>query len=548
VTVKPFAKAEFTFQLAKACAPFAIDAFNVKAIPYTDRNGTYTWYVQSGNDAEILLGTGINFPGYIISNDNTSIRIRLVVTSSLGCTQDETVHTFSTSSNVRAAFTQDKTTGCGPLAVSFKNTSNLSDGVTFKWNFGNGQTSDAAEPGVVNFLQDPRGGEKIYNVTLDAKNECGESVTYKSIVTVRTTPVSIFSPGSTLGCSPLPVTFVNTSPTSSTNTYTYDFGDGSAPQTFGDKQDVIHTYSAGSVTKFFTVKMTAKNECGESTSQHTISIAPNDLFAELVVDAKYKQGCAPLVVPFANNSSEAISYVYDWGDGSTQTTATAPEKLTHAFTQPGTYVVRLTAINHCTSVTTTETIVVYEQPFAKFTVNKTQAYPGLKLNFKNATVGAIRYLWEFADGTTSTETDPVHAFNALGNFRVKLTAFNESGCSTSFMVDILVDGEPGSVFVPNAFIPGSDNLDLREFKAKGTGILNWRMSIFDKWGAVLWETTKLDDGKPVEGWDGTYRGKGMPQGVYFWKIDLQLKNGTDWKGTSLNSGTTKRTGIINLIR
>jgi PKD repeat protein len=548
ITVKPFAKAEYVFQLAEACAPFAIDAFNVKAVPYPDRNGTYTWYVQSGDDAEVLLGTGINFPGYIIEKDNTSIRIRLVVTSSLGCTMDETVHTFSTAANVRAAFTQDKTLSCGPVAVSFKNTSNISEGVTFKWDFGNGQTSDAADPGVINFLQDPRGGEKIYNITLNAKNGCGESVTYRSTVTVRTTPVSIFSPGSTLGCSPLPVTFANTSPASATNTYTYDFGDGSAPQTFNDKQDVVHEYQAVGVTKFFTVRMTVKNECGSHTSEHTISIAPNNIFAELVVDAKNKQGCAPLVVPFANNSAEAVSYVYDWGDGTTQTTSTAPEKVSHTFTQPGTYVVRLTAINNCASATTTETITVLDQPSTKFTVDRPLAFPGLPLKFTNATLGAIRYLWDFADGTTSTEEHPIHAFSGLGTYKVKLTAFNVGGCSTTYVIDILIEGEPGSVFVPNSFIPGSDNLEFREFKAKGTGIQSWRMSVFDKWGAVLWETTLLDNGKPVEGWDGTFRGQQMPQGVYFWKIDLQLRNGTDWKGISLKSGTPKRTGIINLIR
>jgi PKD repeat protein len=549
ITVKPLAKAEYVFQSAEACAPFAIDAFNIKAIPYNDRNDTYTWYVQSGTDAEVLLGKGINFPGYIINTDNTSVRIRLVVTSSLGCSMDETVHTFSTPTNIRATFTQNKTEGCGPLQVTFANTSNIKDGVTFRWNFGNGQVSDAAEPGVVNFLQDPRGGEKIYNVTLDAKNACGESVTYRSTVTVRTTPVSIFSPGSTLGCSPLPVTFTNTSPAGSTTTYTYDFGDGSAPQTFNDKQDVVHTYTAVGVTKFFTIKMTAKNECGEHTSQHIISIAPNNVTAELVVDPKDMQGCAPLIVPFSNNSSEAVSYVYDWGDGTPNlVSTTSPEKVTHTFTEPGTYIVKLTAISNCTSTTTTETITVFEQPSTRFIVDQTRAFPGLNINFTNTTVGAIRYLWDFADGTTSTDKDPTHAFSSLGTFKVKLTSFNVGGCSTTYTLDILVDGEPGSLFVPNSFIPGSDNLEFREFKAKGTGILSWKMSIFDKWGATLWETTKLDDGKPVEGWDGNFRGQRMPQGVYYWKIDLQLKNGTEWKGVTLKSGSPRRTGTINLIR
>jgi PKD repeat protein len=549
ITIKPLAKAEYTFQMADACAPFAIDAFNIKAVPYADRNDTFTWYVQSGNDAEVLLGTGINFPGYIISTDNTSVKIRLVVTSSLGCSASETVHTFSTFSNVRAAFSQNKVLGCGPLQVTFKNTSNILTGAKFKWDFGNGQTSELADPGTINFLQDPRGGEKIYNITLDATTACGASVTYRSTVTVRTTPVSIFSPRNTVGCSPIPVTFVNTSPASATNTYTYDFGDGTAPQTFSDKQDVVHTYTAVGVTKQFTVKMTVRNECGENTSQHTISIAPNNIFAELVVAPKDMQGCAPLVVPFTNNSGEATSYVYDWGDGTPSLTTTdAPAMVTHTFTQPGTYVVKLTAINNCTSATTTETITVFEQPSTRFTVDRPLAYPGLKLQFRNSTIGAIRYEWDFGDGTASTDKDPDHAFIALGTFKVKLTGYNVAGCSTTYTIDVVVDGQPGSLVVPNAFIPGGADLNFREFKAKGTGIASWRMSVFDKWGAVLWETTKLEDGIPVEGWDGSYRGQPMPQGVYYWKIDLQLRNGTEWKGVTLKSGVPKRTGTINLIR
>lgn len=548
VTVKPNAKAEYLFQLTEACAPFAVDAFNIKAVPYSDRNAIYTWYVQSGTAPEVLLGTGINFPGYIISTDKTIVKVRLVVTSSLNCSIDETIHTFQTFENVKAVFTQNKTAGCGPLLVTFSNTSNIKNGVTFKWDFGNGQTSDDAEPGSITFLQDPTGKDKVYNVTLNARTACGTSEVYRSTVTVRTAPTSVFSPGSTLGCSPLPVTFVNTSPQNSGTTFTYDFGDGTAPQTFADKQDVVHEFSAVGTTKFYTVKMTARNECGEHTSQHTISIAPNNIFAELVVNAAQKQGCAPLAVEFANNSGDATSYVYDWGDGTSQTSNTAPEKIMHTFTRPGTYTVTLRAINSCTAASTTETITVFEQPVTRFTVDQTQGYPGLKFKFKDGSTGAIKYKWDFGDGTSSTEKDPVHAFDALRTFKVQLTSYNVANCSETYSIEVFVTGEPGSLFLPNSFIPGSPQLEFREFKAKGTGIANWRMSIFDKWGAKLWETTKLDDGKPVEGWDGTYRGQTMPQGVYYWKIDLQLRNGSEWKGVTLNSSAPKRTGTINLIR
>ncbi|RYD96115.1 MAG: PKD domain-containing protein, partial [Sphingobacteriales bacterium] len=501
ITIKPHARAELIYQLREACAPFAIDAINLKAVPYSDRNDDYTWYVN-----DVLLGRGINFPGYIINTDRTTVTIKLVVTSRLGCTQAETTQTFNTFENVRTSFTADRPSGCGPRLVNFRNTSNITQGVSFRWDFGNGVTSEEANPGAISFLQDPTGRDREYTVTLNASNACGNSMVFTEKIIVRTQPVSIFSPGSTLGCSPVAVSFVNTSPESTGTSYTYDFGDGSAPQTFNNKSTVTHSFSALGTTKFYTVKMTAKNECGEHTSQHTISIAPNNIFAELVVDAGKQQGCAPLSVEFANNSGEATSYSYDFGDGTPPFISnTAPEKIKHTFTTAGVYIVTLTAVNNCVSATTTETITVFAQPTAGFTVDKLEGYPGLKFNFTNTSLNGVNYLWDFGDGTTSTEKDAVHSFVDLGTYAITLRASNVQNCPAVFSTNIAITGEPGALVLANAFIPGSDNLEFREFKAKGTGILSWKMSVFDKWGTVVWETTKLNDGKPVDGWDGTFK-------------------------------------------
>jgi hypothetical protein len=65
---------------------------------------------------------------------------------------------------------------------------------------------------------------------------------------------------------------------------------------------------------------------------------------------------------------------------------------------------------------------------------------------------------------------------------------------------------------------------------------------------LLWQTNKLEDGRPVEAWDGMYKSSLLQQGVYFWKIEVQMINGIPWKGMSYNGSTPKRTGIINLIR
>lgn len=544
LTIKVHAKAEFNAQNREGCAPFVLDAFKVKATHYADRNAIYTWYANGQK-----IGEGLNFPGYIITSDKTAVEIKLQVSSAQGCDPDESIMTFKTYENVRASFSQSQSSGCGPILVTFTNTSNITNGVNFVWDFGNGHTSTAVNPDPVNFLQDPTGKDKVYQVTLRASNACGSSVVYQSTVTTMSTPVSIFSPGSTLGCAPVNVAFTNTSPEASTTTYTYDFGDGKAPEVYTDRRTVTHEFDAQGTKKSYTIRMTAKNECGEHTSSHTISILPNLLRAELVVDAQNKQGCAPHTVQFSNNSSEATSYTYDFGDGSApQLSNTAPEKITHTFRQPGIYTVKLTASNDCGSLSTTEVITVIAQPATLFSVDRPIAYPGLKLKFSNNTTGAIRYRWDFGDGSSSTEKDPEHAFEELGNYQVKLTATNVENCPSTYQMNVFVDGEPGSLFVPNAFMPGSENTEFRLFKAKGTGIQSWTMMVFDKWGTLLWQSNKLEDGKPYEGWDGTHNGQKMPEGVYFWKIDLKLRNGSEWKGVSLNSGSPKRTGTINLIR
>ncbi|MGN7987215.1 PKD domain-containing protein [Pedobacter sp. 22226] len=626
ITVNPPAKAELVFNTDKGCPPFVLTAANISATPYTDRNNTYTWFANG-----VQIGTGITFPGYTIANDNENVVIKLVVTSSLGCNSDETSHTFSTLQNVTAAYTQSATSGCGPLNVVFTNTSNSLTAATFYWDFGNGTNSNLAQPPAVTYQADPTGKDLTYTVTLKATTACGIT-TQTSTVLVKAKPVAVFSPDKTTGCSPLAVTFSNTSPGNYTS-YTYDFGDGSAPLTVTDKNSVSHTYTTLAV-RDYVVKMTATNECGSSESQYSIRVAPNDIIPELVVNSNQLKGCAPLKVDFFNNTKGAGTFVYDFGDGSTTVTHTAPETISHTFTEPGKYTITLYASNNCSNASTTETVEVLPQPSVSFTADRTSGCDGVTVKFKNTSTGAIGYVWDFGDGSpTSNAIEPTHTFNGAGkNYAVTLTATNALGCTKSTTIadyihvvpppvatftvtpgnevsipnytfafkDISVDavswqwtfgdgavstlqnpthtyanegtynvtlkvlnkegcssntfqsvriiGVPGYLNIPNSFMPASAKNEIKVFKAKGRGIKEWQMSIFNKWGQLLWETTKLDDGSPLEGWDGTYNGQEQPQGVYYWKVDIKFINGSDWKGMTYDSSPPKKTGVIYLIR
>lgn len=628
VTVNPKPKAEFTQKLDKSCAPFLINAQNVVAEAYPDRNGTYTWYAN-----DVLIGTGIDFPNYTITTDNTFITIKLVVSSLFDCSSDSTTHVFSTQQTVNASFTPTTVESCGATAVTFKNTTPALPGSTFEWDFGNGQKSTDANPGLQQYPEHPAGRDTTYTVKLTVKTSCGDN-TFTSQVLVKALPQAIFSPSKTSGCSPMVVTFTNTSPGTG-NTYYYDFGDGTPPLRKTDNSPVTHTFVSGGI-KEFEVSMTTENSCGRSLpTKYKIRVSPNTIIPELVVNSNELAGCAPFTVNFHNNSSGGTSYVYDFDDGSKAgPTRTSPETVTHTFTKGGVYVVKLTASNGCSDTTTTETITVYEQPMLEIAADQVQGCPGLNVKFRNQSVGGISYVWDFGDGTTSTEFEPEHVYtgekefytvtltavNSLGcsntrvfnqyihiipppvakfnvvpgttinipnytfqfedesennpdswtwdfgdgttsnlrsprhtypdtgTYKVTLRVTNQFNCYTELIKEVNIVGVPGYLFVPNAFMPNSGTEELRTFKAKGSGLASYRLSIFNKWGELLWQTDKLEEGRPVEGWDGTYKSTLAPQGTYIWKIDAEFINKTPWKGMSLNGSAPKRTGTINLIR
>lgn len=626
ITIKPNAKAVFSFSADKGCIPFNIDSENIKALLFPAGNETYTWYADG-----VKIGEGLVFPGYTISNSNQSVVIKLITGSSQNCLPDEFSHTFSTQQNVAAAYTQSATEGCGPLLVNFVNTSTSLTNATFKWDFGNGMTSTQTIAPPVTFLPDPSGDDISYTVTLTAITSCGEN-TFTSTILVKAKPKAVFSPDKVTGCSPMKVTFSNTSP-GATNTFYYDFGDGTPVLITRDKSPVEHTYNT-LITQDFTVKMIAENECGTDEQSFVIRVAPNTITPELVVNANEKDGCAPFTVKFYNNSKGANLFKYDFGDGATLLTRTAPEVVPHTFERPGTYTVTLTASNGCSVVSTSETITVLEQPLTAFSANNTTGCPGMEVKFINTSTGAVSQLWDFGDGTSSNEFEPSHFYSGQGPFytvtltttnglgcthrliqsnfihivsppiaqfsvkpgiqisipnytfsftdessntpdqwtwdfgdhtssalknpshtyldtglyKVTLRVSNQQGCFTETNKSVRITGVPGYLFLPNSFIPGSETNELRLFSAKGSGIRSWQFSIYDKWGEKMWETSLLEEGRPVEGWDGTFKGQPMPQGVYYWKVEVQMINGSEWKGMTYGSAAPKRTGPIHLIR
>ncbi|MGY8989020.1 MAG: T9SS type B sorting domain-containing protein, partial [Flavobacteriales bacterium] len=117
------------------------------------------------------------------------------------------------------------------------------------------------------------------------------------------------------------------------------------------------------------------------------------------------------------------------------------------------------------------------------------------------------------------------------------------------------------LYVPNSLAPGTgcSNCEWTYFLPKGKSLTHYELMIYDKFGNMVFKTTKLDiNGAPLEPWDGTKNGIPLPQGTYVWKINAIFSDGSPWLGLGVNDNPNdpyktiknegRKSGAVYLIR
>ncbi|MFY7883857.1 MAG: hypothetical protein ACOVOV_03305, partial [Dolichospermum sp.] len=221
LTVYPNAKASYTYVSNKLCAPGKIDTNNIQLQQFASINAGYNWYVN-----DVFIGTGTKFPGYTILNTGDTINIKLVALSKRGCKADSVSYKFYTVKRPTVSFTKSTNRGCGPLTVSFTNNTTPFNEPNYLWDFGNGTTSNLANPNPVTYNADltTKRRDTTYYISLKAFNQC-DTVYYFDSVLVRPKPLALFQPDTTIGCSPFTFRAFNNS-LGTPNNYSWDFGNG----------------------------------------------------------------------------------------------------------------------------------------------------------------------------------------------------------------------------------------------------------------------------------------------------------------------------------
>ncbi|MEO1259168.1 MAG: PKD domain-containing protein [Bacteroidota bacterium] len=309
------------------------------------------------------------------------------------------------------------TSNANGLTVAFTNSS--SNATSYEWDFGDGNTSTEENP-VHTYAADGN-----YTVTLTATNDCG-SITTTQTVTVITAPTAGFSSNVTTGCDPLTVQFTNES---SANAVSYEWSfPGGDPSSSTDENPMVTYDTPGS----YTVTLIATNSAGSSTATET-----NYIVVTTVPSAGFSSSTNGLTVSFTNNSSNATSYSWDFGDGESSTEANP----VHTYDDDGVYTVTLTATNDCGSVISTEEVTIITAPIAAFSANNASGCAELTVTFNNeSSANATSYEWEFPGGTpsSSTEENPTVTYPTPGTYNVTLTVSNSAGSNTVEEISFVV--------------------------------------------------------------------------------------------------------------
>jgi PKD repeat protein len=350
-------------------------------------------------------------------------------------------------------------------------------------------------------------------------------------ITVMPVPTPQFEavpPTQIFNASGNPVTFTNTT-NAGTWTYQWSFGDGAT----ASDQNPVHTYTALGT---YEVTLVVSNANCTDSVMHEVRVLPPPPVADF---DSIPSGCEPVAVTFSNTSTNTdvpgTSYRWDFGDGSYSTS----ENPDYTWFDEGSYRVELTVTGPGGTDTKSQVVHVYPSPRAYFEVSPKVVFVNdERVRCFNHSEDADSYLWEFGDGDTSKLEEPFHKYMDEGTFDITLWVYSDNGCTDKFVLTPAVEVQPAgelrfaTVFQPNLDGPvdidkipeGGDEVDQFFYPPIREKVIKYKLQIFNRLGVLIFHSDDIN--KP---WNGYYKNKLCPQGVYVWYVEGKYANGEPFK-------------------
>ena len=415
--------------------------------------------------ANVVLGgsgAGRTVTATPVANSSGTTTITVTVSDgALTATDTFTVTVNAVNDAPVASAGANQTAGEGS-AVPFTGTftdADAGDTHTFLWDFGDGTTA-TTQNATHTYADNPTAPATAYTATFtitDASGASGSdtaSITVNNVIPVANgTFPSAGNEGSALTFTSSPTD----AGTADTFTYSWSFGDGATSTT----QNPAHVYADDGS---FTVTLTVTDDDGGASTPDTGTVVVAN--ANPVVTATIPAtGTENVLLNFTGSFSDAGSadthtFVWDFGDGTTDTSTLTP---THTYTAPGTFTTTLTVTDDDGGTGTSggSVVVGNAAPVANAGANQT-GNEGSPITFTGTfTDGGTghTFLWDFGDGTTATTQNATHTYAdnptaPATAYTATFTITDASGASGSDTASITVNNV---IPVANGTFPSAGN-------------------------------------------------------------------------------------------
>lgn len=510
---------------------------------------SWEWTFGDGTPPLIIPGTAGSGDTSHIYLAEAQYPVQLKVTNTFGCF-DTITRIAELYPCIVAGFTHSDTLLCSRYNIAFSDTSLPVNIINqWKWIFGDGlDTTYSTHTAVVHHTY---GSPGSYFISLIIHATTGSGRTFIDTITkpivIHPTPLPLFSNESV--CKLQTTVFKDTSTTYGTpvSSWKWNFGD---PYTITDTstfKNPTYKYDSAGV---YNVMMVVMNSFGCKDS----IMKPTRVFEIPTAIFNHSIACSGNPTYFTDktvigDTANIVSWQWNFGEAGSQTDTSELKDPIHQYKKEGDYKVHLLVTDqHGCYDTVDSTVRVNITPTSSFTFTENINNMTGKLQFKNKSNGADTYFWDFGNGQTSTETDPVVTYANDGSFLIMLVSNNQYKCSdtTYFRYEFIFKG----LYIPNAFAPTSLNAGSSTFTPIGVNLKQFKIEVFDSWGHLVWTSTALDAlGRPSESWVGRdANGVPLPSGTYMWKAKATFIDNTNWEGSDIGKGSYKTFGTVTLIR
>lgn len=434
--------ADFTMDNASGCSPLTVNFTNKSTGSGTL---TYSWVLGNGNTSTL------DNPKAAYSDPGT-YEVTLTVTN--GPESSSVKKSITVHKSPKADFTADKTKSCNPASIQFTDASTKGDANITKWNwdFRNGDLKTDQNP-KISFLE-----SKKYDVFLEITdaNGCKSQVEKKSYIDVVNAPTVRFYATPATSCTvPVDVAFTNTSIGDGILTYLWDFGGGKT----STAKNPTQTYSAFGNYNVY-LKVTTDYGCFSELNAPSVSIGEVNAVGSLKQGSKVIQNNSIVCagdIDFKNESIGATNLLWDFGDGTSESSASGK----HSYPDAGTYKIQLIVAPGDNCADTATWNITVEKAVAGFNMTpETSCLPSTEVTLTNqSSTNITSYLWTYDDGSTSTASNPKKTFtqpadkdqyviHEITTYPIKLVVTSQNGCKDSTEKTFTVH-QPTALFTPS---------------------------------------------------------------------------------------------------